>query len=152
MNKNTDYDSIPLQDRPIDAIAGDETAHPTVQQGKNKVDQIELDGKNVVQVNGPAESRDEQNIPKDGGLKENFDGTFPKVDSDGAVYVGPSRDKDGNEVVAESESENAEEEEHEDGEGMTKDELKNALDEAGIAYPSKANKADLIKLYDTIPE
>ena len=85
MTKKIDYDSIPMVGRPIDAIAGDETAHPTVQLGLTKPAPVS-------------------------------------------------------------------EEEEEEGDGMTKDELKAALDAAKIEYPSKANKAELIDLYNTIPE
>ena len=43
--------------------------------------------------------------------------------------------------------EEGDEEETPEGE-MTKDELKAALDERGVEYPSKATKADLVELYN----
>lgn len=81
---------------PIDAVKGDHTAHPTVQDSKTrkavKAGEFE-EGDSNVEYRGPdataniAQARAEAGLTKDGNLDPNFDGTQPKVLPDGDLVV-----------------------------------------------------------------
>lgn len=137
---------------PIDLNKGDQSAHASVQ--RSDVEQARI----------------ESGLGADGNLDPNFDGTQPKILADGTVAVvgmkdlkQASADFDG-ETVEEQEKRAAEgaanpdndtdmpdpdaEEEVEDDGNLTVAQLKEALDEAGIAYSSSDRKADLRALYD----